>query len=253
MILHEIIEHKLRELESRQSATSLDEMRGRALEASPPRTPDFSRPMSLIAEVKRRSPSKGEFVSALDPVAQAQAYERGGAAVISVLTDNRFFGGSFDDLAGVREAVGIPVLCKDFILSPYQVYEARSRGADLLLLIVQALNDAALHELQALARTLGMTPLVEVHDQHDLARAVAVGATLIGINNRDLADFSVDLLTTDYLAPLIPDGTTIASESGITSREDVDRVARAGARVVLVGETLMRSADPASVIRELVA
>lgn len=253
MILEEIVEHKTGEIETRQSAASLDEMRDRAQAAQPPRAPDFSASMSLIAEVKRRSPSKGEFVSTLDPVAQAQAYERGGAAAVSVLTDNRFFGGSFDDLTAVRDAVGIPVLCKDFILSSYQVYEARARGADLLLLIVKVLDDPALHELQALARELKMTPLVEVHDQHDLARAIAAGATLIGINNRDLADFSVDLLTTEYLAPLIPDDTTIVSESGITDREDVERVARAGARVILVGETLMRSPDPAAMIRELLA
>lgn len=253
MILQEIVEHKMEEIEARQLDASLNEMRDRALEAPSPRLPNFRAPMSLIAEVKRRSPSKGEFVRTLDPVVQAQAYEEGGAAVISVLTDNRFFGGSFDDLAAVRDAVGIPVLCKDFILSPYQVYEARSHGADLLLLIVKALNDSALRELQALAGELGMTALVEVHDQHDLARAIAAGATVVGINNRDLADFSVDLLTTEYLAPLIPEGATIVSESGIMDREDVERVARAGARVVLVGETLMRSADPASTIRELLA
>lgn len=253
MILQEIVEHKTGEIEERQSVASLDETRGRALEAPPPRVPDFSAPMSIIAEVKRRSPSKGEFVRTLDPVAQAQAYEAGGAAVISVLTDNRFFGGSFDDLTAVRDAVGVPVLCKDFILSPYQVYEARSRGADLLLLIVKALDDAALRELQALVVALGMTPLVEVHDQHDLARAIAAGATVVGINNRDLTDFSVDLLTTEYLAPLIPDEITIVSESGIASRDDVERVARVGARVVLVGEALMRSADPPTTVRELLA
>lgn len=253
MILQEIVEHKTGEIAARQAAASLDEMRGRAQAAPPPRVLDFSASMSLIAEVKRRSPSKGEFVSTLDPAGQAQAYQRGGAAVISVLTDNRFFGGSFEDLAAVRDAVTLPVLCKDFILSPYQVYEARARGADLLLLIVKALDDTALRELQTLARDLQMTPLVEVHDQHDLARAIAAGATLIGINNRDLADFSVDLLTTEYLAPLIPDDATIVSESGIAGRADVERVARAGARVVLVGETLMRSADPAAMIRELLA
>lgn len=251
MILQEIVEHKAGEIEARQSAASEAEMRGRALAATAARTPDFTAPMSLIAEVKRRSPSKGAFVTTLDPVDQALAYERGGAAVVSVLTDDRFFGGSFDDLVSVREAVSIPVLCKDFILTPYQVYEARARGADLLLLIVKALDDAALGGLQALALELGMTPLVEVHDQHDLARAVAANAGVIGINNRDLNDFSVDLLTTEYLAPLIPDDVTIVSESGITGREDVERVARAGARVVLVGETLMRSVDPAATIRDL--
>lgn len=209
--------------------------------------------MSLIAEVKRRSPSKGRFVATLDPVEQARAYERGGAAAVSVLTDERYFGGSPEDLTAVREAVEIPVLCKDFILSPYQIYEARGWGADLVLLIVAALEDRELKELQALAIELGMTPLVEVHDQHDLARALAMHAQLIGINNRDLTDFNVDLVTTEYLAPLIPDECTIVSESGIATVDDVQRVAAAGARVVLVGETLMRSADPAASIRELLA
>jgi indole-3-glycerol phosphate synthase len=207
--------------------------------------------MSLIAEVKRRSPSKGLLAEAVDPVAQAGLYADGGASAISVLADSTYFGGSLEDLRRVRDAVSIPVLCKDFILTPYQVYEARAAGADLMLLIVAALEDAELVELSDLAVSLGMTPLVEVHDQHDLARAVAAGASLIGINNRDLSDFSVDLLTTEYLAPLVPDDATLVSESGIATREDVERVARAGARAVLVGETLMRSTDPAATIREL--
>jgi indole-3-glycerol phosphate synthase len=184
-------------------------------------------------------------------VAQARAYEQGGAAAISVLTDERFFGGSFEDLEAVRGAVRIPILCKDFILTPYQVYEARARGADLILLIVAALGDEALIALQDLARQLGMTPLVEVHDQHELARAVAAGAELIGINNRDLTDFSIDLRTTESLAPLVPDGAIAVSESGLATRQDIERVRRAGAPVVLVGETLMRSGDPAATIREL--
>jgi indole-3-glycerol phosphate synthase len=207
--------------------------------------------ISLIAEVKRRSPSKGEFVATLNPVAQARAYERGGAAAISVLTDDRFFGGSFDDLSAVRNVVSVPVLCKDFVLSPYQVWEARGQGADLILLIVAALDDATLVELQDLASGLGMTPLVEVHDQHDLARALAAYAHLIGINNRDLRDFSVDLTTTEYLAPLVPDDAIVVSESGIATRQDVERVQRAGARAVLVGETLMRSERPEQTIAEL--
>jgi indole-3-glycerol phosphate synthase len=191
------------------------------------------------------------LVATLDPVAQAKAYERGGASAVSVLTDDRFFGGSFDDLRAVREAVALPVLCKDFILTPYQVYEARSCGADLLLLIVGALDDDALHDLQALALELGMTPLVEVHDQHELARAIAADARLIGINNRDLTDFSVSLRTTEYLAPLVPDDSLVVSESGIETREDVQRVVLAGAHAVLVGETLMRSSDPAMTMAEL--
>jgi indole-3-glycerol phosphate synthase len=251
-ILDEICMHKLGEVEERQRLLPLSEVERLAAHASPPRPFQPARQVALIAEVKRRSPSKGDFVTTLDPVGQARAYEHGGADAISVLTDAGYFGGSFDDLEAVRAAVRLPVLCKDFILTEYQVYEARSHGADLLLLIVSAMNDRPLIALHACALELGMTPLVEVHDQHDLARALAMGARLIGINNRDLADFSVDLLTTEYLAPLIPDDVTVISESGIASREDVERVVRAGARGVLVGETLMRSDDPARTVRELV-
>jgi indole-3-glycerol phosphate synthase len=167
------------------------------------------------------------------------------------LTDYRYFGGTLDDLSAVRGAVKVPVLCKDFILWPYQVYEARAYGADLILLIVAALRDDALRPLRQLALELGMTPLVEVHDQHDLARALAADAGVIGINNRDLTDFSVDLLTTEYLAPLIPDDVLVVSESGIAERTDVQRVTRAGARAVLIGSTLMRSGDPGATIAEL--
>lgn len=253
MILDEIVAHKRQEILARQEATPLSIVRQRAAEADPPRRPAFAAPMSLIAEVKRRSPSKGTLHAALDPVAQARLYERGGAAVISVLTDARYFGGSLADLAAVRRAVRLPVLCKDFILTEYQVYEARAHGADLILLIVAALTDAELLGLQALSRDLGMTPLVEVHDQHNLARAVAAEAGVIGINNRDLRDFSVDLLTTEYLAPLVPDEAVLVSESGMRTHEDVRRVARVGARAVLVGETLMLASDPADAIQSLLA
>lgn len=251
MILKEICSNKRQEVAARERTAPLEGVRQDAEAAGPPRPISFSSPMSLIAEVKRRSPSKGVLAEGVDPVGQARAYEAGGAAAISVLADEKYFGGSLDDLRAVHEAVSIPVLCKDFILTPYQVYEARAAGADLILLIVAALEDAELIELAALSRSLGMTPLVEVHDQHDLARAIAADASLIGINNRDLTDFSVDLVTTEYLAPLVDDGVVIVSESGIATREDVARVASAGARVVLVGETLMRSDDPGETIREL--
>lgn len=253
MILQEIVEHKRPEVAERERRVPLDEIIARVQSISPPRTLSFDGRMVLIAEVKRRSPSKGSFVSTLDPVAQARRYEEGGASAISVLADERYFGGSLDDLKAVRDAVSVPVLCKDFILTPYQVYEARAHGADLILLIVSALDDATLVALQDLARSLGMTPLVEVHDQHDLARAVAAESPLIGVNNRDLRDFSVDLITTEYLAPLVPDDVALISESGIATREDVQRVRQAGARGILVGETLMRSGDPAATIRELLA
>ncbi|HZU12466.1 MAG TPA: indole-3-glycerol phosphate synthase TrpC [Chloroflexota bacterium] len=253
MILDEIVAHKRDEVAARRAARPLDEVHAAAEAADPARPFKIGDGMSLIAEVKRRSPSAGRFVAELDPVAQAQRYERGGASAISVLADDRYFGGSLADLLTVRAAVSLPVLCKDFILTPYQVYEARAHGADLLLLIACVLSDEELHDLADLAIRLGMTPLVEVHDQHDLARAIAAGAGLIGINNRDLTDFSVDLLTTEYLAPLVPDDAIAVSESGIATHEDVERARRAGARAVLVGETLMRSADPAATIQGLLA
>lgn len=251
MILDEILAHKRVEVTEREQRLSLDEVMRRARAAPSPREVRFKGDIGLIAEVKRRSPSAGDLATEIDPVAQAQAYERAGASVISVLTDQRYFGGTLDDLSAVRAAVEVPVLCKDFILSPYQVYEARSYGADLILLIVAALRDDVMRPLQRLALELGMTPLVEVHDQHDLARAIAAESTLIGINNRDLSDFSVDLLTTEYLAPLIPDDVVVVSESGIVERKDIERVTRAGARAVLVGSALMTAGDPEAAIRAL--
>lgn len=252
-MLDEIIKHKRDEVAARVRHTSLNELERRVATAPAPRLFEPAQPMALIAEVKRRSPSQGDFVTEIDPVAQARAYANGGATAISVLTDERYFRGSFDDLTAVRSAIDLPVLCKDFILTSYQVVEARVHGADLALLIVAAIPDSELIELHRQMLDLGMLPLVEVHDQHDLARALAMNARMIGINNRDLSDFSVDLLTTEYLAPLVPDDVILVSESGITTRSDIERVQRAGARVVLVGEVLMRSSDPGSTIRELLA
>jgi indole-3-glycerol phosphate synthase len=251
VILDDILANKRQELERRERETPLGIQQQRAAAAPPPRVPVFREPMAIIAEVKRRSPSAGEIVAEVDPVAQAAAYERAGASVISVLADERFFGGSLADLRAVREAVTLPVLCKDFIVSPYGIYEARAHGADLLLLIVAALDDRTFRFLLALTVELGMLPLVEVHDQHELARAIAADATLIGINNRDLTDFSVDLLTTEYLAPLVPDELTVVSESGIRTRADVQRAQQAGARVVLVGEALMRAESPEAALADL--
>lgn len=253
MILDTILETKRAEVAERERLQPLAELRV-ASDAAPPARPFTPRrPMGLIAEVKRRSPSAGDIRSGIDPVEQARMYEQGGASAISVLTDETYFGGTLDDLRAIRLAVQIPVLCKDFLLTHYQVYEARAHGADVILLIVAALDDRILLDLMALAEELGMTALVEVHDQHDLARALAAEARLVGINNRDLTDFSVDLLTTEYLAPLIPDDVIIVSESGIACRDDVDRVARAGAAVVLVGEALMRASEPGVLIDEMLS
>ncbi len=250
-MLDEILRHKRQEVEQRRREVPLDLIERRLQAADSARVPVFSRPVSLIAEVKRRSPSAGPLQPDVDPVAQALLYERAGATAISVLTDTRYFGGTLDDLAAVRASVSVPVLCKDFFVTQYQLYEARSYGADLVLLIVAALRDDELRQSMATVSDLGMTPLVEVHDQHDLARALACDAALIGINNRDLTDFSVDLITTEYLAPLVPEDVTIVSESGIESRADVDRVIRAGASVVLVGSALMRSGDPLATAQAL--
>jgi indole-3-glycerol phosphate synthase len=251
VILDEIVDNKRAEIAQREAETPLREQQRRARSAPAPRTADFAPPMAIIAEVKRRSPSAGEIAAEIDPVAQARAYEAAGASVISVLCDEKYFGGSLDDLHAVREAVSLPVLCKDFVISPYQLYEARAYGADLALLILAALDDRKFRALLALVLELDMTPLVEVHNQHELARAIAADSPIIGINNRDLSDFSVDLLTTEYLAPLIPDEMVIVSESGIKTREDVERVQRAGASVVLVGEALMRAESPAAAVAEL--
>lgn len=244
---------KRHEVEQREAEAPFDEIARQAASSPAPRPVSFRQPVGLIAEVKRRSPSQGDLKLDLDPVTQSRAYERGGADAISVLTDSGYFGGSFHDLEAVKSAVALPVLCKDFLVTAYQVYEARAWGADLALLIVAAMDDDTLIDLFRRIIDLGMTPLVEVHDQHELARALALDARLIGINNRDLSDFSVNLLTTEYLAPLIPDDVVAVSESGITTRADVRRVADAGAGVVLVGESLMRSDDPAATIHELVS
>ena len=208
-------------------------------------------PISVIAEIKRRSPSKGPLDLAVEPAQRAQQYEEAGAAAISVLTDAPFFGGSLEDLRTARAAVQLPVLRKDFMLDPYQVVEARAVGADAILVIMAAVDNELAHELIRAADELGMGVLVEVHSREELERAVEVGARIVGINNRDLGDFNVDLGTTEQLAPLVPDGCVIVAESGVRTHEDVQRVAAAGAHAVLVGESLMTSNDPAAALRSL--
>ncbi len=205
----------------------------------------------IIAEVKRRSPSRGAIQPAADPVAVARAYEAGGAAAISVLTDARYFGGSLRDLEAVRAAVALPVLRKDFIIDPYQLAESALAGADAVLLIARALPGDRLRQLLDEATGLGLEALVEVHDEAELAAASAAGATVIGINNRDLASFAVDLDITRRLAPLAPAGAVVVSESGITGPDDLAALEAAGAHAFLVGESLMRAADPAAALRAL--
>ncbi|MBD7907604.1 indole-3-glycerol phosphate synthase TrpC [Sporosarcina gallistercoris] len=209
--------------------------------------------LQVIAEIKRASPSKGIIHETVNPVQQAEIYERAGAACVSVLTDTSFFNGSFEDLKAVAEAVRIPVLCKDFIIHPVQIDRAAAAGASVILLIVAALPDAELNALRVYATALGLEVLVEVHDADELNRALEAGAQLIGVNNRDLRTFQVDLARTEEVASVFPfhSGRVLISESGIGGIADAQRAAKAGAGAVLVGETLMRSESPEQTIRSL--
>ncbi|GAB3081060.1 MULTISPECIES: indole-3-glycerol phosphate synthase TrpC [unclassified Phycicoccus] len=209
--------------------------------------------LSLIAEVKRASPSKGALADIADPAALAADYEAGGATAVSVLTERRRFGGSLDDLDAVRRAVRIPVLRKDFMVEDYQLFEARAHGADLILLIVAALAQDDLVRMQQLARDLGMTALVEVHDEDETARAVDAGASVIGVNARNLKTLAVDPDTFGRLAPLIPDTCVKVAESGVSGPADAARFAGEGADAVLVGEALVRGSAPRQAAHDLIA
>jgi indole-3-glycerol phosphate synthase len=206
---------------------------------------------ALIAEIKSASPSKGAIRPDMDPLAVARAYADNGASCISVLTDEKYFGGSLERLSAVRREVRLPILRKDFIIDYYQIYEARAAGADAVLLIVACLDDQRLRTFMGVTRSLGMDSLVEVHDRGELDRAVAAGAKLIGINNRDLRTFATDIAVTGDLAPFVPPNAVIVSESGIAGPEDVRRIHALGANAVLVGESLMRAADTGAAVREL--
>lgn len=207
--------------------------------------------MQIIAEVKRSSPSKGALAPIGDPAALALQYQSAGAAVISVLTEGRRFGGSPSDLIAVRSAVQIPVLRKDFIVTEYQVIESRVLGADLLLLIVAALSDSQLSDYQALAYELGMSVLVEVHDEEELQRAINIKAKIIGVNARNLKTLEINESAFDSLLPLIPLDVIKVAESGISQRQQVVAAEILGAKAILVGETLVRAGDPARAIAEL--
>lgn len=213
--------------------------------------------MSVIAEIKRASPSRGVFPVEVDPEVVAREYIAGGAAGISVLTDEPFFQGSLHDMetaAAVAHAAEppVPILRKDFIVDPYQIIEARAWGADAILLIVAALGDGMLAELMETARDWGLEALVEVHDEDEMARASRSGASILGINNRDLKTFSVDLATTERLAPLAPEGAVVVAESGVFGPTEIRRLTAAGADAVLVGEGLITSSDRAEAVRALV-
>jgi indole-3-glycerol phosphate synthase len=207
--------------------------------------------LAVIAEVKRRSPSRGDLAAGLDPARLAGQYAAGGATCISVLTDERWFGGSPADLVAARAAVELPVIRKDFTVHPRDVADARLMGADAVLLIAAALDDAELADCHALAVELGLDALVEVHDEAEAERAVAVGAALIGVNQRDLVTFEVDTARAVRVAPLLPDGVVRVAESGVTGADDAAVLADAGFHAVLVGEHLVRSGDPAAAVRAL--
>jgi len=203
----------------------------------------------VIAEIKRRSPSKGDLAPDLDPAATARAYESGGAACLSVLTDGPYFGGSSADLVAARAATSVPVLRKDFTVDPLQIDEARAMGADAVLLIVAALDDARLRDLHAYARERGLAVLVEVHDAAELERALAIAPQIIGVNARDLSTFAEDLSTGEQMIAAIPADTLAVAESAIRSVDDVRRMAAAGFDAVLVGEALVRADDPTALVQ----
>ncbi|MBC7298384.1 MAG: indole-3-glycerol phosphate synthase TrpC [Demequina sp.] len=244
------------DLEAREIATSMDELKERA--GRRPSAVDALQKLqtaevSVIAEVKRSSPSKGEIAQITDPAALATEYEAGGASVISVLTEQRRFGGSLQDLDDVRAKVDVPILRKDFIVTPYQVWEARAHGADMVLLIVAALEQMALESLVERIHSLGMCALVEVHDELEVKRAVDAGARVIGVNARNLKTLEVDRGTFSRVAPTIPDGIVKVAESGIRGSHDVVEYARMGADAVLVGEALVKDKDPRTAVAEMVA
>jgi indole-3-glycerol phosphate synthase len=246
-VLDRIVATKRREIASCREHTPEATLERRLADAPPVR--DFFAaisqpgPIRLIAEVKKASPSAGVIRADFDPVAIAKTYERHGAACVSVLTDEQYFQGSLDYLTAIRAAIAPPVLRKDFILDPYQLLEARAAGADAVLLIAECLDDCQLRSLHNAAIELGMTPLVELYEPENLPRVIAAGATLVGVNNRNLHSFEVSLEHTLRLRDAIPDECVLVSESGIKTHADVERLEAAGVDAILVGESLMRESD----------
>ncbi|HEU4759296.1 MAG TPA: indole-3-glycerol phosphate synthase TrpC [Dehalococcoidia bacterium] len=255
-VLDRIVAEKREELAAAKRSLPPAQLRAE-MDAAPPLRP-FAEAIRgdrirLIAEVKKRSPSRGLLRADFEPVSLARTYAEAGAAAISVLTDERNFGGSLAHLRSLREALpaGPPLLRKDFLFDPYQVYEARANGADAVLLIAAILEPGFLAELIALAGSLGMAALVEVHDEAETATALSAGAAVIGINDRDLRTFEVDLRVTERLRPLVPAGKAVVAESGVFTRADVERLEGLGVQAVLIGEALVTAADPGAKIREL--
>ena len=258
--LARIVSGKREEVTRRRAARPIGEVERAARSASAPRgfAAALERAVAggrygLIAEIKKASPSKGLIRADFDPPALARAYAEGGATCLSVLTDEPWFQGRDEYLMAARAAVGLPVLRKDFVIDPYQIAESRALGADCVLLIMAALSDAQARELEAAAADLGMDVLIEVHDAAELDRALRLKGRLIGINNRNLKSLEVDLRTTEELAPQVPDDRLLIAESGLITPADLARMARAGARCFLIGESLMRQADVAAATRALLA
>lgn len=254
-MLNQIIAEKREELERVKKSLPLSNLKERVAQRKAPL--DFASAIDrgsirLIAEVKRASPSRGILCPDFNPVALARIYADGGAAAISVLTETNYFQGSLDHLAVIREEVRLPLLRKDFIFDPYQVYESCAYGADALLLIVAILSEEQFEELLSLSRSLGLSCLVEVHNESEVERALISGARIIGINNRDLDTFKVDINTTHRLRPLIPQERIVVSESGISRREDIEKLKEWGVNAVLVGEALVTADDVPTKIRELI-
>jgi len=258
-VLDEILATKIDEVTLLRQPQTRDLLREHAIGAS--RARDFAGALrrgdgalAVIGELKRRSPSRGDLAPDLEPGETAKAYEAGGAAALSVLTDRPYFGGSVADMQAARDATGLPVLRKDFTIDEIQVYEARAIGADAVLLICAALpDDALLADLHALARELGMAALVETHDAAEIDRALSAAAEIVGVNSRDLATFSEDLDVAGALASRLPAGVIAVAESAIRSADDARRMADAGFDAVLVGEALVRADDPAALVREFAA
>jgi len=254
MILDDIVRDKRRDLALAQAAVPLAELEQRRLFSAARRNLRQAleeHPRAIIAEVKKASPSKGVIRPDFSPVPIATSYAANGAAAISVLTEERYFQGHLDYLAAIRDAVSIPLLRKDFLFEPYQLYEACAFGADAVLLIVAMLSDGLLRELLQVADTLQLSALVEVHDEPELERALASGSRLLGINNRDLRTFRTSLATSERLARLVPADAMVVAESGLETTADIQRLEHAGLHAFLIGETCMRAPDPGAKLAEL--